>query len=124
MSITHRQNLSLQSNGGNAIQGTINEVGATEITIDQLVATGTNTAIACAFAFADLESCIIVSDQDATLETNDGTTPDDVFALKAGMPLEWSKSAGYFPNPFTADVTGLFLTNATPARLRARFLLS
>lgn len=61
------------------------------------------------------------SDQDLTVETNDGTTPGDTIALVAGVPLVWHNQS-YHANPFSVDITALYLTNASGAA--ATFRLS
>ena len=61
--------------------------------------------------FSQLKGLIILSTQDGTLETNDGTTPDDVLTLAANVPLLWYEGCGY-TNPITADITtNSFFTN-------------
>ncbi|MFG0247840.1 MAG: hypothetical protein ACF8OB_03050 [Phycisphaeraceae bacterium JB051] len=62
---------------------------------------------------SELKSLYIVSDQDVTIETNDGSAPDDTIALKAGIPLMWESVSGYFSNPFSTDITGLYITNSS-----------
>lgn len=57
-----------------------------------------------------MKSLHIVSDQDVTIETNDGSTPDDTLELTADVPILWYEGCGY-SNPLTADVTALFITN-------------
>lgn len=71
-----------------------------------------------------IKSAFIVSDQAVTIETNNGTTPDDTFTLVANVPLEWNESSP-LANPFSADITGLFITNASgaTATVRIRILL-
>lgn len=70
--------------------------------------------VAVAFAVADLKSIMIFVSGNVTLETNDGTTPDDIFALKVDEPLVWNNKSKC-ANPFTEDVTAFFFTNATAA---------
>ncbi len=48
--------------------------------------------------------------------------PSDTFVLKAGTPLVWSKSAGYFDCPFTVDVTALYVTTTPASRLQGKVL--
>ena len=55
---------------------------------------------------------LMYSDQDVTIETNDGTTPADTITLTAGQPLIWHSSSG-FTNPLGTDVTSFFVTNAS-----------
>lgn len=61
-----------------------------------------------------LQSFHLQSDQDVTIETNNGTTPDDTFALKANKPLQWA-TGDVNANPFASavDVTSLKVTNAS-----------
>ncbi|QDU03142.1 hypothetical protein V6x_28540 [Gimesia chilikensis] len=80
-------------------------------------------AINIAIDFSALKMLYIVADQDLTIETNDGTTPDDTLALKAGKPIVWYEGCGY-TNPLSADVTALYATNAsgTDATLNVKTL--
>lgn len=59
-----------------------------------------------------LQSIYIHSDQDVTLETNDGAAPTDTINLKAGVPYIWA-IGDYFTNKITADITALYFTNAS-----------
>lgn len=61
-----------------------------------------------------IEAIYMLSDQDIAVETNNGTTPDDTISLAANKPYVWTAD-GYFANPFSADITALFLTNASGA---------
>lgn len=72
----------------------------------------TDLAINMAIDVSALKLLYMVSDQDLTIETNDGETPDDTIALKAGKPLVWHEDCGY-TNPLGTDVTALFATNAS-----------
>lgn len=55
----------------------------------------------------------IVSTQDVTVETNDGTTPADTIALKANIPYVWIASAPYDTFLLGTDVVSLKVTNAS-----------
>jgi len=61
-----------------------------------------------------VKSILMTSDQDLTVETNDGTTPTDTINLIAGVPYLWTTDQ-YFTNLLTADVTALYLTNSSGA---------
>ncbi len=74
--------------------------------VDQLV----NMAI----DVSQLQLIIINSDQDLTLETNDGTTPTDTINLLANKPYIWDVKS-YFTNLLTADVTAFYFTNSSGA---------
>lgn len=65
-----------------------------------------------AIDFSQLVGVFLLSDQDITIETNNGTTPDDTISLKANVPLIWNADA-YFSNPFTVDVTAFYLSNSS-----------
>ena len=56
----------------------------------------------------------IVSDQDVTLETNSGSSPDNTVNLKAGVPYIWTEDSYHAPL-LTVDVTALFITNTSGA---------
>jgi hypothetical protein len=45
------------------------------------------------------------------IETNSSSAPADTFTLKAGCPLVWYADGG-LPNPFSVDVTKIYITNA------------
>jgi len=67
-----------------------------------------------AFVFAvdvsALKAFYIISDQAVTVETNDGTTPDDTISLTANKPVTWRENDTAL---FSADVTILYITNAS-----------
>jgi hypothetical protein len=70
---------------------------------------------------SQLRAFIMVSDQPVTVETNDGTTPQETIILNANDPLIFRKGgnqregADYPVIPFSADVTGFYITNASGA---------
>ena len=91
------------------VSKTADSIAAYDIT----VAIGaTNFEVVIGIDISELEAIYINASQDLLMETNDGTTPDDQFNLDADTPLVWF-SGGYFPNPFSEDVTSLFFTNAS-----------
>jgi len=61
-----------------------------------------------------IKAIFIKSDQDITIETNDGSSPDDTLTLTADCPYIWHENSEY-TNLLTADVTSLFVTNASGA---------
>lgn len=126
MSTTHKQTYHLSSTGGTlAISGSQSEVGATEQTIDStFAASTTDSLLSIAFTASNLQSIALVSDKNLTIETNSASSPTNTINLKAGTPFVWSKSAAYFANPFTANVTAFYITCTGAARLRGRILVS
>lgn len=59
-----------------------------------------------------LKSFYLDSDQDVTIETNDGATPDDTLTIKKDSPLIWDADDDQL-NPFASavDVTKIYITN-------------
>jgi hypothetical protein len=74
----------------------------------------TDLQVELALDVSALKAILIATDQDITVETNDGTTPDDTFTIEANNPLVWNVDCP-LPNPFasTVDVTDLYITNAS-----------
>lgn len=123
--ITYTVSRGATSSVGATLKGSHTEAGTSEINLDsQYAASSANVHLNRVFDVADIQSLIIVSDQNLTIETNSGGSPDDTINLVAGIPLEWSKSGNYFPCPFTVDVTGLYITCTPAARLRGKILLA
>src|SRR5207248_371548 len=54
--------------------------------------------------------------------TTAGVAPGNTISLKAGIPLTWGVSAGYFPSPFTVDVVRFNVTCTASARLQGKIL--
>lgn len=119
--ITHRVEA-----GGETIQQT-SEVTADQETNVEVTVAGSTTddQVDVAIDISDLKSIYMETDQDLTVETNSGSTPDDTFTLKANMPMTWNTDSS-LPNPFASatDVTALYLTNAgsTAATFRMKVL--
>lgn len=64
----------------------------------------------------------IQSDGALTLQTNDGTTPDDTLNLVADLPYQWC-TADYNALLLTVDVVDIFVTNATSAAVSLTILV-
>lgn len=74
----------------------------------------TDLQVELALDVSALKSILIATDQDITVETNDGSSADDSFTILANNPLVWNTSCP-LPNPFASavDVTDLYITNAS-----------
>ena len=123
MSISHTLTRKWVSDGAEIIKDEIVSAGS-ELNVDESIADGeTDLLVNWTCDYSALKALYIVSDQDLTIETNDGTTPDDTITLSANVPLLWT-STGYLANPFSADVTALYVTNASgsAAALKIRSL--
>ncbi|QDT26798.1 hypothetical protein Enr10x_21080 [Gimesia panareensis] len=109
---THKINQDWQA-GNESLSKQITITADGEANIEVAVADGsTDLAINIAIDYSALQLLFIVADQDLTIETNDGSTPDDTLTLKAGKPIVWYDGCGY-SNPLSADVTALYATNAS-----------
>jgi len=68
-----------------------------------------NYELVIAFPYATISSVYILSDKALTVKTNSSGSPDDTIAIAAAKPLAYYGSG---TNPFTANVTKLYITNA------------
>jgi|GEM_PF-6997385 len=115
------------TNGGN-LSNTVPITGSTEINIsEQITATTTNQAVSYAIAHSSLQEFFVVTDQNLTMYVNAPGTGSPILTvtLEAGVPYIWLAASGV-PNPFSADITGLWFTNSgsTAANLNVRSLRS
>lgn len=106
------------SRAGEAVSNSVATTASGEVTIDEdIAANQTNFQINCAIDVSALKSLMIVADEACTVETNNGTTPDDTLTLLADTPLFWYTGCGH-DNPLTVDVTALYVTNTTACNLQ------
>ncbi len=112
MSITHTITVQWeQGNNSLSLQDTF--TGEAEANVSVSVPdSSTDFEITLGIDVSEIKSIVISSNQVITLETNDGTTPDDTFAITANNPLIWNVDSPA-ANPFSADITALFVTNAS-----------
>lgn len=82
-----------------------------------------NLQLTVVFPFATIQSCAMSSTQAVTVKTNSSTTPGNTFALTGTAGLVWG-SDFVTANPFTANVTTLFISNlgATDSTFNLRVL--
>lgn len=66
--------------------------------------------------FSAMTSLFVSSDQDVLIETNNSASgsADDSWELKANQPIDWMED-DVMACPLTADVTMLYITNASGA---------
>jgi hypothetical protein len=124
LSTTHKLTYSISSDsGGTPLSGIQSEVGATEISFDQNYgASLSGQLLAVAFTVASVQDVFLLSDKGLTIQTNSASSPVNTINLKPGTPLVWSKSAGYYADVFTADVTAFYITTTLAARLQGKIL--
>lgn len=125
MSIDHTITIKTASSESSSISSSYTETGTTEISIDQsFSASTTDSLVSLSFTTSNIQSIELVSTQAMTIQTNSGSTPDNTITLVANVPFQWSRTPGYFSNPFTANVTAFYITCTAAARLTGRILKS
>lgn len=125
MAITFTLSNSGGMSGGATIAGSRTETGNTQLSYDlNYPAASTDVALAATITAANVQAIILKSDKNLTIEANSASSPAFVINLKAGSPLVWSKSDAYAANPFTANVTGFFITCVEAARLQGSILVA
>lgn len=122
--ITHAQSVSVSSDSSSTLKGSIQEAGSSEINISEPLPAGTaNVEYDLAFAGNSLQSVVLLSNQNLTVLVNSTSSPALTINLVANCPYVWSKSAGYFANPFAGvTVTKFFLSCTPAATLRGKVL--
>lgn len=121
MALTHATSAQVTVSG-RTIKGNVNISSGNNKSVDESIPdSSTDLLVTETVDVSTLQSIIMVSDQQITVETNDGTTPQETIILKANDPLVWRKGGNqldgsdYPAIPFSADVTGFFVTNASGA---------
>lgn len=84
---------------------------ATEVS-ESIPTASTDADIVIAIDVSAVKAFFIVSSAAITVETNDGSSPDDTLTLVAGQPYIWH-TGSYDSFLLTADVTVLYITNAS-----------
>lgn len=86
---------------------------SSNVELSETVANGqTNLQINVALDVSAVKSFYLYSSVAVTFETNDGSSPDDTIALKAGVPYIWNTDS-YDSFLLGTDVTAIFITNAS-----------
>ena len=104
------------SGDANVTATTVTLTPASITRITETVAIGTDTAVNCTIDTSALSFIVIYASSDATLQANDGTSPDYTLSLTGGKPFCWYTGCG-ITNPITADTTEFFVTNAAECKL-------
>ncbi len=103
--------------GTKTVSQTNNYTDEASVSLDVAVDDGaTDQESTYTLDISELKAFYMVADQDMTVETNAANGSVDVFGLIAGEPMVWTsirEHATRMPNPFSTDVTALFLTNAS-----------
>lgn len=97
--------------GSKVISNTTNHTVENVQVIEETVADGsTDLAILCSIDVSAAKVVSIMADQDLTIETNDGTTPQETISLTANLPIVWQTGDAAL---FAGDVDSIYVTNAS-----------
>ena len=115
MSFTHSKQTSLTTPTGQVSATAETFTAEKSVEIDVTVADAeTDYEVDIDIDVSQVKSFLIISDKAITLETNNGTTPDDTLVLVANKPYDWDANS-YDTFKLTTDVTSFFFTNASGA---------
>ena len=104
--------------GGTSISKTTTLTGGAKVSLEETIADSTTDgAVVFALDVSACKSFYMVSDQDITIETNDGSSPDDTINLIAGIPYVWHEDK-YESFLLTSDVETLYVTNSSGAEAK------
>ena len=114
MSFTHtiKQEWS-NGNGGRTITASVSTTGSAQQSLQESIAdSSTDLEVGFTLDVSAVKSIYIKSDYAITIETNDGSTPDNTLSLAAGVPYVWHENAED-AFVFDTDITSIFVTNAS-----------
>lgn len=114
----------VQTPGGQLNPGGLTKEAAAVGEFDETIANAvTDGPILVNIDVSQVKSIVLLSDKNVTLETNNAGTPVDTIVLKANVPYIWHTDS-YDTLKLTADVTTIFVTNASgsSARIQGRWL--
>lgn len=114
MAFTHTQIINYSA-GGEQLLASTTYTGTSELRIDESVGDSvTDFFVEVSIDQSAIQSLYMFSDQDITIETNNSSAPTDTFVLQANSPYIFNVDQGvYNSNLITADVTAIYLTNAS-----------
>lgn len=122
----HTTTVSWSGTGNSTFGGTLVDTGDAEDNREVVIASSTEQQVDIAWVRSRLQHLFVMCDQNVSIATNAAATgsPGDTIAVVANYPISYSRSAGQAQPAPTADVTSLFVTNATSssATLRIRVL--
>ena len=114
MSFTHKITRRVETAGESIEQTKVTTVDAEDNRDVSVPDETTDFLVNIAIDVSLLKSLYIDSDQDVTIESNDGTTPDDTLTIKKDSPLVWDADDDQDnPFPSAVDVTKLHITNVS-----------
>ena len=111
MSFTHVITRQWSSPNGTTLTNRISQTDGGEINEDFTLAyAAADVAIPVAFDSARVKSVFLLSTNDATLKTNNPSSPSDTITLSGGKAFTWVDGDPGTP-PFGTDVTAFYASN-------------
>ena len=116
MAVTRIITKTSQGANGGTLTATFTLTANEEVNLSQLVPlNSTNQEYDIVFAHSNIQAVYILADQNCTLKFNSTGSPAPNLAVAANIPVTWDTTAytqnnTLFPNPFTADVTKVYVT--------------
>ena len=98
---------------GNAtlLNNTVTHTVQTTVNMNETVVDGsTDLEFLLAIDVSSMKHFTLMADQALTVETNDGTTPQETFTLAANVPVIWNDGDTAI---LAGDITALYATNAS-----------
>ncbi len=124
---THSITKGYKTDEGTTSSVVTSRTGDSELGIeDNVAASTTNKHYALAVTKTQILMMCIFASKALTIKTNSSTTPQETITLTAGQQIVADITGGD-TCPFSADVTGFYVTNAdssNASNLKMRFLLS
>lgn len=109
----HKVTLSYQTQAGISESTTATYTDSTEINITETIPISTtNQPITVSFPHATIVALNISANTPLTIKTNSSSAPANTLNVGAALPLIWTADMNG-TNPITADVTELFVSNAS-----------
>lgn len=90
-----------------------------EMDVEIPLANDTEVALAC--EYGQMKGVYLLASKAMTLEVNSGSAPDQTISLLANVPKAWIYG-GDGTNPFSEDITALFVSAAAAGTLKIRIL--
>jgi|GEM_PF-1794018 len=110
---THKLTLAVEGSGiSKSYDISSTDTGVVLIDGETVADSQTDQEVEFALDVSKCKSFFLVSTQDVTFETNDGSSPDDTISLRANEPYVWHTNS-YDSFLLGTDVTSVFITNAS-----------
>lgn len=126
--VTRTVTVSSQGANGLPLSTTYELTGNAEFNFSESLAIGTNIQFSAAFKHANVLCMDITASSNMTVDFNSTGSPAPSISTGPTAPAHWDVNQygvnnTYWPNPFTADITTFYVTNAAAGTLNISILL-